>query len=87
VTLREFREKRGLTLEAIGVLSGMDVASISRIERGLQRPRRINVVRLARGLGISAGRMMEMLAETELAALEAASEPLSAGPDVEVVYR
>jgi transcriptional regulator with XRE-family HTH domain len=43
----------------------MDIASLSRIERGLQRPRPETVVRLAKGLGIAALRMKEILEHVE----------------------
>jgi transcriptional regulator with XRE-family HTH domain len=61
--LRQLREKRGLTLEALAYLAGDDVnvSTISRIERGLTEPRRETVVRLARALGISVNRLTELL--------------------------
>jgi transcriptional regulator with XRE-family HTH domain len=52
-------------LEALAVLAGMDIASLSRIERGLQQPRPETVVRLAKGLGIAALRMKEILKQAE----------------------
>lgn len=62
--LRELRKERGLTLEAVSVLADdVDIATISRIERGLTRPRPDTVVKLARGLGISARRMRRILAD------------------------
>ena len=65
MSLRELRRQRGLSLEALAVLAGMDIASLSRIERGLQRPRPETVVRLAKGLGIAALRMKEILEHVE----------------------
>jgi transcriptional regulator with XRE-family HTH domain len=62
--LRELRQQRGLSLEALGYLAKVDQATISRIERGLAEPRRDTVVRLARGLGIGAKRMALILAES-----------------------
>lgn len=59
--LRELRKERQLTLEALEVLAGVDIATISRIERGLSEPRPETVVKLARALGISARRMAAML--------------------------
>ena len=61
--LRELRTARGLTLEAVSVLSDVDIATVSRVERHLVIPRRETVVRLARGLGVSARRMAEIVAE------------------------
>ena len=51
--LRALRQERGLTLEALAFLADVDIASISRIERGLARPRKDTVVRLAKALGIA----------------------------------
>jgi len=56
-TLREFRESRGLAMDALGILGQVDKSTISRIEAGRQRPAPETVVRLARALGISARRM------------------------------
>lgn len=62
--LRELRQSRGLSLEALGYLAGVDGATISRLERGLAEPRRDTVVRLARGLRIGAKRMAAIMAES-----------------------
>jgi transcriptional regulator with XRE-family HTH domain len=64
MSLRELRERRDLTLEAIAVLTDLDPATVSRLERGLVEPRRETIVKLARGLGISARRMQEILAQS-----------------------
>ena len=61
--LRWLRVQRGLTLEQVEVLTGVNIASLSRIERGLQEPRPETVVALAKGLRISARRMARLLAE------------------------
>jgi transcriptional regulator with XRE-family HTH domain len=69
VSLRELRLGRQLTLEAVSVLAGVDVATISRIERGLVEARPETIVRLAKGLGISAKRLQAMLAEVDVEAV------------------
>ena len=61
--LRELRKARGLSLDAVAVLADVDIATVSRIERGLVEPRRATIVKLARGLGVSASRMAKMLTE------------------------
>ncbi len=61
--LRELRKARGLSLDAVSVLAGVDPATVSRIERRLVEPRPETVVRLARGLGIAARRMRAILLE------------------------
>lgn len=58
---KEERLRRGLTQEACAILAGTDTATISRIERGLVRPRPETVVRLAQALGIGARRMEKLL--------------------------
>jgi transcriptional regulator with XRE-family HTH domain len=69
-TLRELRHRRGLTLDAISVLGDVDPATTSRVERGLVRPSRVTVVALAKALGISARRMVEIIDRTMVAAEE-----------------
>jgi transcriptional regulator with XRE-family HTH domain len=70
-TLRELRHRRGLTLDAINVLSGgeVDVATISRVERGIGETRPRTIVALARAYGVSAKRMKEIIARSADAAL------------------
>ncbi len=63
--LHELRKARGLTLEAFAYLADVDIATISRIERRLVKPRRETVVRLARALGMSVGRLVRLLDEPE----------------------
>jgi transcriptional regulator with XRE-family HTH domain len=62
LSLRELREKRGLTQEAVGLLGGLDVSQVSRLERGLSKPRPTTVVKLARALGIRVSTMQTILA-------------------------
>jgi transcriptional regulator with XRE-family HTH domain len=61
-TLRDIRKERGLTLEAVAMLGDCDIATISRVERGLVQPTTQTIVRLARALGISATRMRDIVA-------------------------
>ena len=55
--LREIRKTRGLTLEAVGYLAGVDAATISRLENGQVRPKPETVVSIARALGVSVSRI------------------------------
>ena len=55
-SLREIREARGLSIEALGVLVGRNKSTVSRIERGLIEPTPETVVALAQALGMSAAR-------------------------------
>ena len=63
--LREIRRERGLSLEAVGYLAGVDQSTVSRIERGLVAPQPQTVVRLATALGISVKRLAQMLRDLE----------------------
>ncbi len=65
MSLQQVRKERGLTLEALGYLAGLDIATISRVERGIVEPRRDTVVRLARALGMSVGRLVRILEDHE----------------------
>ena len=74
--LRQLRQERGLTLQAISVLSDITAAEVSMLERGLIQPRSDTIVKLARALGIGAYRMRDILttpptAEPEPAGAEA----------------
>ena len=62
--LRQLRQERGLTLQAISVLSGITATEASALERGLTRPRPGTIVKLAKALGISAYRMRDILTTT-----------------------
>jgi plasmid maintenance system antidote protein VapI len=58
--LRDVLIVRGLTMEALAVISRSDTATISKIVTGKARATPQTVVRLARGLGISATRMQKL---------------------------
>ncbi len=51
--LRRLREAKQSTQEALAERAGLDQTYISGIERGLRNPGIKNVVRLAKGLGIT----------------------------------
>lgn len=57
LSLREFRQERGLSQAAIAVLGGLSQREVSLVERGEVRPRPATIVRLARAFGIDAQRM------------------------------
>jgi len=62
--LKELRARKRLSLQAVGYLAKLDPATVSRVERGLVEPSPRTVVSLARALGVSVGRMREVLAES-----------------------
>ena len=49
--LRRERERRLMTLQDVSEISGVAIATLSRIENGLQQPRIPTVRRLAKALG------------------------------------
>lgn len=59
-TLRELRQQRALSLQAVGVLARIDPATVSKIESGQARATPQTIVRLARALGIGARRMQRI---------------------------
>jgi transcriptional regulator with XRE-family HTH domain len=53
-TLRELMTQRGLNLDAVSVLGGVNPSTVSRIVNGRTRARPETVVRMSRGLRVSA---------------------------------
>ncbi len=56
--LRKIRQERGLTLQAVGYLAGVDAATVSRIERGKVVPKPETIVTIAKALGVSVKRIV-----------------------------
>lgn len=59
-TLRDVLVIRGLTMDALAVIGGVDTATISKICAGKARATPRTIVKLARGLGINARRMAQL---------------------------
>ena len=57
--LRKIRRQRGLTIEQVAMLAGVDQSTISRAERGLQRLRPESVVKTSRALKVPPRRIVE----------------------------
>ena len=66
--LREARERRLMTQPELSARSGVMVATISRIENGLQQPRIPTVRKLATALGVNPEELITWGAETGKAA-------------------
>jgi transcriptional regulator with XRE-family HTH domain len=62
VSLREFRQQRGLSQAAIAVLGGVSQREVSLVERGEVRPRPETIVKLAKAFGVGAERMAAIVA-------------------------
>jgi transcriptional regulator with XRE-family HTH domain len=63
--LREARERRFLTQQALADLVGTTKANISRLETGNQRPRPGTVLRLAEALGVPPEELVDWEAGTD----------------------
>lgn len=61
-TLRQLREKRGLTQDELARLARIDQAQISRLERGFGRPTPEAVLRIAEALNLSSATVSRSLA-------------------------
>lgn len=70
--LRELRLSKGYTLEAVRYRGGPPEATTSRVERGIVQPTKTTVVKLARGLGVSVGRVAELVVEPAIPRAEGA---------------
>ena len=57
--LREFRRRRGLTLDDVASRSGITLGSLSQIERGLTVPPRPTLARVAAQLDIPIARLLQ----------------------------
>jgi transcriptional regulator with XRE-family HTH domain len=57
--LRRLRRDAGLTQDALAEIVGMAAAEISRLERGRRDPQQHTIVRLVRGLDVSAAELLE----------------------------
>jgi transcriptional regulator with XRE-family HTH domain len=56
--LRRCREAADLTQEELSARAGLHATEISRLERAVREPRLGTIVRLARGLGVTAERLV-----------------------------
>jgi transcriptional regulator with XRE-family HTH domain len=57
--LRSAREKRELTQEQLSERTGVQAGEISRIETGKRDPQVSTVLKLAKGLGVGPGQLLE----------------------------
>jgi transcriptional regulator with XRE-family HTH domain len=57
--VKKLREAKGLTQETLAEKADLDRTYLSDIERGLRNAGVKNIVRIAKGLGITSSRLME----------------------------
>ena len=62
--MREIREGKGLSQEQLAAAAGLDRSFISLVERGIQSPNIVVLLKLAEVLGVSGA---ELIARTESA--------------------
>ena len=58
IVLRQLREKRGLSQEALALQCGLDRTYVSLLERGLRQPSLKTVFALAESLNVKASRFV-----------------------------
>lgn len=59
--MRELREREGVSQDGLAHSSGIHSTSIGRIERGGREPRLTTILRLAHGLGVEPGELVDRL--------------------------
>jgi transcriptional regulator with XRE-family HTH domain len=59
--LRELRTEHGISQDRLAHLTGIHATAIGRFERGDREPRLRSILRLAEGLGIRPGRLVDDL--------------------------
>lgn len=77
--LQALRIQKGLSVHDVGFDGDLDPATVSRVERGLVRPRKSTLRRIAKGLGVRPQRIRELveadMADRILEAHDATKEP------------
>lgn len=82
--LQELRSEHGLSKEDLASQSGIHATAIRRLERGAREPRISTVLRVARGLGVLPGVLLDPLAEATPPPDDSGDEAMSAAPRWEV---
>ena len=64
--LRKRRTERGISQDELADRTGIHPTAIGRLERGLREPRLKTILRLAEGLGLQPGKLLDYLGERRL---------------------
>lgn len=64
--LRELRAVRGISQDNLALRTGIHATAIGRFERGAREPRLRSILRLANGLGVKPGLLIDDLGERSL---------------------
>lgn len=59
--VRELRSREGISQDGLAHASGIHATSIGRIERGAREPRLTTILKLAHGLGVEPGELVNRL--------------------------
>lgn len=59
--MRELRAREGISQDGLAHASGIHSTSIGRLERGGREPRLTTILRLAQGLGVEPGELVDGL--------------------------
>ena len=62
--LREFREQKGISQEQLAGSAGLDRSFISLVERGIQSPNLVILLKIAEVLGVPAAEMVAKVEST-----------------------
>ena len=61
--LRKIRHSQGLSQEKLAHLAGLHFTVVARLERGEREPRLGTIIRVAEGLGVQPGELLDRLRE------------------------
>ncbi len=63
--LRQLRDERGMSQDALAHATDIHSTAIGRMERGAREPRLTTILRLARGLGVVPGDLLNSIASND----------------------
>jgi transcriptional regulator with XRE-family HTH domain len=66
MSLKQIRQKKGMTLRQVADLSGVDFTTVSRIENGVtSQPAYATIIKIARALGVKADALLDHAKEAQ----------------------
>lgn len=79
--LREERKRQQLSQEQLSESTNLDRTEVSRLERGKRDPRLSTIEKLAIGLGIPAGRLLDGIPPLDTSSHEVSCDPTTRAAD------
>jgi transcriptional regulator with XRE-family HTH domain len=67
VVLARLRDELGMSQEDLAYAAGVSIGAVSRIERGLNDPQWTTVLKIAEGLGVPLGEIVDAVEDTDSA--------------------